>query len=76
MHTRVFVPLVLSPPVSTDVHSFVHYPQKLSSTIDILNDLLCINKLESGIMTMHRSENNVVDFVEHAVRIGSCFLRR
>lgn len=38
-----------------------------STAIEILNDLLCFDKIENGLLTLHKSEVNVVDFIACAV---------
>jgi hypothetical protein len=35
--------------------------------LDILNDLLCFNKLESGVLELHREQVKVVGFVRESV---------
>ena len=41
----------------------------ITTTVDILNDLLSFEKLESGIMTLHKSDVHVQSFVEGTVDI-------
>ena len=37
------------------------------AAVDILNDLLCFDKLESGILELHKQETNVIPFVTECV---------
>ena len=48
--------------VLTDIQLSCHV------AIDLLNDLLVYEKLEAGIMTLEKSNINIVNFVKEAVR--------
>ena len=40
-----------------------------TAALDILNDLLCFNKIESGVLELHKEQVNVVGFVRESVAL-------
>ena len=45
------------------------------TTLDILNDLLCFDKMESGILVLHRNEVPVLSFISDCVSMFSAQAR-
>ena len=41
----------------------------VTTTVDILNDLLTFEKMEAGLMDLHKSDVNVFSFIESCVGI-------